>query len=116
MTQTARRKITITFQGDIAGEQEYDADDVTASIATTLQVPLTTGNNTIALALPDGVVPKSVTILKPSDNTATITLKGNTGDTGVALHATDPDSISLADGDGFVLTVSADVTVRLVFT
>ncbi len=37
-----------------------------------------------------------MTILPPTGNTQTLTLKGVTGDTGVGLHLTDPTSVALA--------------------
>jgi hypothetical protein len=112
----AARKITIAFSGDINGTQEFDAEDNSSSPATTGPLSLTTGANTIIVPT-GGAAPTCCTIVKPSDNTATITLKGISGDTGVKLHPTDPDSISIAsDVTQFVLTVSADVNLRFVWS
>ena len=47
-----------------------------------------------------------------------ITLKGVSGDTGVALHLTDPSTIALASSvTSFVLTTGGAITgVRLIWT
>lgn len=113
MSATARRKTTIVFAGDVGGTQEYDATYNTSSPAATYPVELGSGANTISK--PTNAT--CVTIVKPSDNTTSLTFKGVTGDTGVRLHDTDPDSISLAASvTTFVLTAGAAMTVRLVWS
>lgn len=93
MAAKSRRKITITYSNDVEGEQELNAADSSASPAMVQLVVLADGNNTIAV--PDGAT--CVTITKPTDNTYTLWLKGGSGDSGIHLHDTDPDSISLDD-------------------
>jgi len=113
MTTTARRKTTIVFAGDVGGTQEYDAAYNETSPAASYPVELGSGANTITK--PTGAT--CVTIVKPSDNTTSLTFKGVSGDTGVRLHNTDPDSISLHSSvTTFVLTTGAAMTVRLVWS
>jgi hypothetical protein len=113
MSAKAERTITLVFSGDVRGTQEIEAADVDASVATVGQLAISAGNATITI--PTGA--KSVTIVKPSDHTGIITLKGVAGDTGVKLHPTDPDTISLhSTMTTFVLTVSVDVIIRTFWT
>lgn len=110
MSATSTRGVTIVYSGDVGGTQEIEAATNTASPAMVQVVDLAAANNTIAV--PTGAT--ALTIMKPSDNTAQIMLKGVNGDTGVGLHLTDPDSVSLQDGlDSLVLQASDEVTVRL---
>lgn len=113
MSATASRTTTIVYSGDVAGTQEIAAADNDSSPAVVDIAALTTGANTITVKT--GAT--AVTIVPPSDNTASIVLKGITGDTGVGLLRTDPTTIALDPGTAsFVLTVGADVTVRLFWT
>lgn len=93
MAASARRKITITYSGDVEGEQELNAANNTASPAQIENVVLADGANTITV--PAGAT--AVTIAKPADNTYALLLKSVDGDTGVRLHDTDPDTLSLDD-------------------
>lgn len=114
MASTAKRTTTITYSGDVGGTEAIAAADNTASPAQVQIVTLASGANTITVPT-GGTTPKCCTIMKPSDNATAITLKGVTGDTGVALHLTDPDSISIgATVTTFVLTAGAQIIgVRL---
>jgi hypothetical protein len=114
MSATAKRSTTITYSGDVGGTQELDAADNTDSPAQVQIVTLAIGANTITVP-GGGTTPTCCTIVKPSDNTTSITLKGVTGDTGIRLHDTDPDSISIDDSvTTFVLTAAAEIIgVRL---
>jgi hypothetical protein len=56
-------------------------------------VNLASGNTTFAV--PASGTTTRLTVIPPSGNTTLITLKGVNGDTGVALHKTDPTSIAL---------------------
>ncbi len=122
MAATGRRTITVTYFGDVGGAdpgaaQELEATDNNASPAQIQIVTLAAGDNTIT-APGGGTTPVSCTIVKPSDNTAVIKLKGAGGDTGVQLHKTDPDSVSLNAGvSSFILNAAAEVVgVRLFWT
>jgi hypothetical protein len=57
-----------------------------------------------------------VYIIPPSTNAGTITLKGVTGDTGLALHPTQPSFISLATTASFGLLCSASTVVEFLWT
>ncbi len=111
---TARRKITITYSGDVDGEQEINAADNADSPGVMELKTLSSGANTITVPT-SGTVPTAVTIVPPADNTTAMTLKGVTGDTGVRLHDTDPTTIALDDSvTAFCLTAGGTITgVRL---
>lgn len=117
MSVTSRRKTTIVLAGDVAGTQEYDAAYNTNSAGVVQVATLSAGTNTVTVPS-GGTTPTCVTIIKPSDNTVAITFKGIAGDTGVRLHDTDPDSISIHSGvTSFVLTAAAEIEgVRLVWS
>lgn len=116
MSVTSHRSIDITLEDDVASSTTYEAASNTASPGAISPTRLAAGANTITVPT-GGTTPKAVTIVKPSDNTTSITFKGVSGDTGVRLHDTDPDSISLDSSvTSFVLTAGAQVDVRLIWT
>ena len=122
MATTAKRKITLTYYGDVGGASpghvhEINAADNLASAAQIQLVTLAIGDNTIT-APGGGATFKACTIVKPSGNASAIKIKGNAGDTGVRLHDTDPDTISLhSTASTFILNVAAEVVgVRLFWT
>jgi hypothetical protein len=125
MAATAKRKITVTYFGDVGGAtsgtgapQEISAADNNASPAQIQIITLASGDNTIT-APGGGSSPKSCTIVKPTPNAIPIRIKGNAGDTGVRLHDTDPDTISLdASQTSFILNALGGtvVGVRLFWT
>lgn len=93
MAAAATRTITIVYSGDAIGTQSLAAASNAASPAQMTCQDLSSGFNQIDV--PSGGTPVSVTIVPPTGNTTSITLKGVTGDTGFRLHDTDPSSISL---------------------
>jgi len=108
MAISSTRRTTIEFTGDIAFQQLANATTNTDSPGVSELKTLAPGANTITP--PANASAKAVTIIPPSGNVATITLKGVTGDTGVLLHTTEPSSISLGSTTGtFVLTVSTTI-------
>ncbi len=124
MAATARRRITVTYSGDVDGEQIIDAADNTDSPA---QVQLATieGATLVldegwtpawtSVAIPDGAT--AVTILKPDDNTSDLEICKESEERGHPLHPTEPDSISL-DPDATFLwfcipSGATDVVLRL---
>jgi hypothetical protein len=117
MSVSSNRNIDITFEGDIDSSTTYAADENVVSPGQHQVVTLALGANTITVPT-GGTTPKAVTIVKPTGNTTSITFKGVTGDTGVRLHDTDPDSISLNSAvTTFVLTAGASLPgVRLIWT
>lgn len=107
---TATRKVTIVYSGPVDGTQEINAADNTSSPASVELKTLSSGANTITVPTA-GMVPTAVTIVPPSDNTASITFKGVTGDTGVRLHDTDPTTIALDSSvASFCLTAGSTIT------
>lgn len=112
MAISATRNIAIGFSGDASGNELFTAGVNTASPGAMQPVALSSGNNTITP--PTGAA--ACTITKPAGNTVALTLKGVAGDTGIALHLTDPDSISLAGATSFVINAASTVTVRLTWS
>lgn len=116
MAAASRRRITITYSGDVEGVQEIDADGNASSPAQVTQVTLPQADVDVEVEIPDGAT--AVTIVKPDGLEQPIMLKGTADDTGVALSPTEPDSISVDSSmTSFFLTntspESGDVTVRL---
>jgi hypothetical protein len=113
MSVTSNRTVQISFSSDVEYTQDFDAA-VNASGSGQIQlVNLTTGANTITV--PTNAV--AVTIIPPALNAVTITLKGVTGDTGIALNLTDPTSIGLSSVSTFCLTAGNSITgVRLIYS
>lgn len=117
MSVTSNRNVDITFTGDQKASWTNTAAENTHSPGMIQVLTLASGNNTITVPT-GGTTPTACTILKPSDNTTAITLKGVAGDTGIRLHDTDPDTISIDDSVAtFVLNAGAQLAgVRLVWT
>lgn len=112
MPVTSNRKITIAFSNDIEFSQEFASVQNGTSPGSIQVYELTTGANTITV--PDGAT--GATIIPPSTNTETITLKGISGDTGIALALTSPTSLGLATVTSFVLTVGGDVVLKIIWS
>lgn len=117
MASSSTRSITVTSTGDFVFNQSFSALANSASPSQSDLVTLAVGLNTITPPA-GGSTPKCLTIVPPAGNTATITLKGVTGDTGVVLHVTDPTSIALnSPTTTLALTCSAQITgCRLIWT
>lgn len=113
MAVTSKRITRVEFSGDVnAPDLTYAAADNSSSPGMIETKALASGFNSITV--PTGA--KSVTIIPPSANAITLTLKGVTGDTGVKLHLTDPTVIALATAQATIgITTSGTVTVRLVW-
>lgn len=118
MAVTSNRSIQIIFSGSVKYSQEFAAASNATSVGVSELYSLTTGANIITVPEPSGFLVSGVTIIPPAGNTATLTLKGVSGDTGVGIHPTDPTSIGIATGTtSFVLSASAGVAgLRIVFT
>ena len=117
MAVNANRKTTITLTGDVTASYVIPAAANTTSPGSVEVKTLASGANTITVPT-GGTVPKAVTIIPPVGNQDTLTLKGITGDTGIALHLTDPFTISLASTvTSFCLTAGGSIEgVRLYWT
>lgn len=114
MSVTSNRTETIVYTGDVSGTETISALQNTASPGQVEIRKLSSGFT--AVSVPGGgTTPTALTIWPPAGNTTSITLKGVTGDTGIALHLTDPTTIALASSVTSVgITVGADLTgIRL---
>lgn len=111
MSSISNRTINFTFTGDhVASPVIAAAQNAASPAAIAAPITLASGNNTITIPT-GGTTPVAVTIVKPAGNTVLITLKGVNADTGIPLHKTDPDSISLdSTATTFVLNAAAQVT------
>ena len=117
MSVLAKRTQTIVFSGDLDETRDIPAANNGSSPAEEIVTTLLSGANTIT-APASGTTPTALTIIPPVGNTQTITLKGVTGDTGVALHPTDPTVIALAATfTTLVLTAGGGIAgVRLIWS
>lgn len=110
MSVTANRAQTIIYSGDVTGTETVTAAANAASPGSVTLHTLASGANTITVPT-GGATVVSATLLPPTGNTQTLTLKGVTGDTGVGLHLTDPTTIALASTvTSFCLTAGATIT------
>lgn len=117
MTTSAQRATTLTYTGDVAGAEVIAAVTNLASPAQTQLLTLAIGDNVITVP-GGGSIPVACTIVKPSGNVIAIKIKGIAGDTGVRLHGSDPDTISIDPSvASFILNVAAQIVgVRLFWT
>ena len=117
MAVSAKRTTVITYSGDTVGTENVPAADNAASPGQVQLITLSSGFNTVTLPTGGSTV-VSCTILPPVGNTQTITIKGVTGDTGVALHLTDPTTVAFASSvTTFGLTAGGTITgMRLYYT
>ena len=118
MAVTSTRSIVILFTGDVISSLQYDAVSNLVSPGQIDLITLSSGNNTITAPVVTGMTFSGVTIIPPSSNTELITLKGVNGDTGIALHLTDPTSLALDSTlTNFVLNAANDIAgVRLIWS
>lgn len=113
MSVTSTRLVIVNFSGDVNAQQPCPAANNASSPGEIENQVLSAGNNTITP--PTGAT--ACTIVPPSGNTSLITLKGVNGDTGVALHLTDPSSFGInSAASTFVLNAASQVTVRLLWS
>ena len=117
MAVTATRTVTITYSSDVVGTEIVSAGSNSSSPGSVELKTLASGLNTITLPTGGSTV-VSCTIVPPSGNTPSITLKGVPGDTGVRIHNTDPTTVTFhSTVTDFVLTTGAQITgVRLFWT
>lgn len=118
MSVTSNRNVQVEFSGDISFGLIQSALANTVSPGEAEVQTLVSGANTISVPVVSGIVVTALTIIPPAGNTALMTLKGITGDTGIPLHLTDPTSIALDTTFGsLVLNAAADIVgVRLVWS
>lgn len=110
MSVSSTRSQSIVLTGDVTGTETVSAATNAASPGSITIHSLASGANTITVPTGGSTV-TAATILPPTGNTQTITLKGVTGDTGVGLHLTDPTTIALASSvTTFCLTAGGTIT------
>lgn len=110
---TSDRSTTISLSGDVDYEQSFDAPTNPNGSGQNQVINLSTGANTITP--PPGAI--AVTIIPPANNSVQMTLKGVTGDTGIALALLGPSSISLNSVSTFVLNAASGITgVRFIYS
>lgn len=106
MAVTSTRSITTGMSEDITFSRIDSAASNATAPGQVEKKDLTTGANTITA--PSGA--KGVTMKPPSGNTQALTLKGVSGDTGIAIHKTDPTSLGLDSVTTFVINAAGSVT------
>jgi len=110
MSVTATRSQTIVYTGDVTGTETVSAASNAASPGQIEIKTLASGANTITVPTGGSTV-VSCTIIPPTGNTNSITLKGVTGDTGIRVHNTDPTTIAIDSSVAtFCLTAGATIT------
>ena len=113
MAITSTRVITITFTGGPTGTETISAAQNTNSAGQIQVIALSSGNNTITVPAA-GTVPTAATIVPPVGNLNTLTLKGVNGDTGIAIHLTDPSTIAIASSvTSFVINASSGTNIQI---
>jgi hypothetical protein len=104
------RTINYSLTGQFALAPSVSVTNSASTGGVTALFTLNAGDTTFTVPTA-GDVHGAVGIIKPAGNTATIKFKGAAGDTGIKLHPTAPDSISLDPTQAtFVLNASAPVT------
>lgn len=114
MAATSDRSVIVGWTGDANGSTALAAAQNASSPASIEIKTLDSGANTITVPT-GGTTVTACTIVPPSSNTTSITLKGISGDTGIRIHDTDPTSIAINSSvTSFVLTAGASIAgVRL---
>jgi hypothetical protein len=117
MAVSATRVITITFSGDITASDSLSAAVNAVSPGSITVHTLAAGDNVIT-APTGGSTVKGATIIPPTGNAASITLKGVGGDTGIPLSKLDPTSLAFETVPAtFILNAGAIITgLRIVWT
>lgn len=112
MSIASNRRVINQFSGDYDLTAVNAAAENDTSPGSIFDYSLSSGNNTITP--PTGAV--GGTLIMPSGNTVLITLKGVNGDTGVALHKTDPTSLGLNTNSAFVLSAASTVDIKIIWS
>lgn len=119
MSTISQRYVQLIFRGDAVGTYNFSAVANLAAVSEPLQVVnLSSGNNTITVPTAGVTAPTvdGCVIIPPLGNTVVITLKGVAGDTGFAIHPTDPFSLTLATTvTSFVLNAASPVNGVLLY-
>lgn len=94
MAVNAARTVTINFTGDVIADKIYSAAQNAVSPGAITIHSLANGDNTITVPTSVGITVKGATIIPPSGNLLSLTLKGIAADTGIPISKTDPTSIA----------------------
>lgn len=94
MSVSATRVLTIVYSGDVVGTETIQATANSTSPGSITYHSLTTNTNAIAVPSGAAINVKAATIVPPTANTQTLTLKGTTADTGMAISPSEPTSIA----------------------
>lgn len=115
MAVTSSRRVSVYFEDDLIATFNFWAANNAAAPGAISELNLVLGDNTITV--PAGTV-KGATIIPPSGNTASIILKGVTGDTGITLSKTDPTSIAFETAPAtFLLVAGGSITgLRIIWS
>ncbi len=98
MAVTADLSFVLRLTGDVESSDIFSFVQSIVSPGQLQVVDLASGDNTITIPTGGSSVPVALIIIPPAGNTETLTLKGDAGDTGVAIKPTDPCCISLPSG------------------
>lgn len=110
MSTHCTRSTTLTYTGDLTLTQVVEAQENPASPGAIELKNLEVGDNTITVPVATSTTVVAVTIVPPDGNVNSILLKALPGDTGVALHVTQPMTLSIAPSQtSFVLTVETAI-------
>ncbi len=116
MAVTATRQLVLTYTGDVTASETLNAASNAVSPGSVTLHSLAAGDNTITVPTSAGVTVKGATIVPPSGNAQTITLKGVGGDTGVALSKVDPTSIAFETAPAnFILNAGGIIAALRIF-
>lgn len=112
MAVTSTRSVTLAFAGDVVASLSAAAAANVASPGQEQLVALAQGDN--AFTVPTGAMGVTVQMLA---NAVVVKLKGAGGDSGVAIHKSDPTSIGLDSSQAsIILNAASATTVRMWWT
>jgi hypothetical protein len=115
MAVTASRVVTVTYAGDVNGNNTLPAAANAVSPGSVTVHTLNAGDNTITVPT-GGTTVKGATIVPPAGNAQAITLKGVGGDTGIPLSKLDPTSIAFETAPAnFVLNAGGIINILRIF-
>jgi|SRR4030095_302217 hypothetical protein len=115
MAVTATRVVTVTYTGDVNGNNTLPAAANAVSPGSVTVHTLNAGDNTITVPT-GGTTVKGATIVPPSGNAQAITLKGAGADTGIPISKLDPTSIAFETAPAnFVLNAGGIINILRIF-
>ncbi len=120
MSVASTRIVTIAQVGDGLNNSLVFPAASNALAAGAIDIFTLSGSTVIAFPT-GGSQTQGATIIPPSGNTNTITVKGTTADVGIVIHKTDPTSLAFdtttTTQTSIVITVNATTTgLRIVWT